>query len=79
MKPTTPMKAIRLKCVDCCAGQSLEIKACPCIDCSLWRYRLGRNPNYKENKKNPYLNPKNFVGRENWEAIKLIKFIKEKC
>ena len=35
MKPTTPMKAIRLKCLDCCAGQLLEINKCDYKNCPL--------------------------------------------
>lgn len=35
-------KAIRLKCLDCCCGQSAEVRKCPAIDCPLWRYRMGR-------------------------------------
>lgn len=34
-------KAIRLKCLDCCCGQSNEVQMCPCKDCPLWRYRFG--------------------------------------
>jgi|WetSurMetagenome_2_1015567.scaffolds.fasta_scaffold561979_1 hypothetical protein len=40
----TPMKAIRLKCLDCCCGNVAEVKRCPCPDCSLYAYRLGKNP-----------------------------------
>lgn len=43
----TPIKAIRLKCLDCCAGSSHEVKLCPIQDCSLYHYRLGKNPNRK--------------------------------
>ena len=44
MKPTTPMKAIRLKCLDCCAGQLLEINKCHIEKCPLWKYRTGHRP-----------------------------------
>ena len=44
MKPTTPMKAIRLKCLDCCAGQLLEINKCDFKNCPLWKYRTGHRP-----------------------------------
>ena len=40
----TPMKAIRLKCLDCCCGSSTEVKLCPAQDCPLWAYRSGHNP-----------------------------------
>ena len=41
----TPIKAIRAKCLDCSGGSSHETKLCPVLDCSLYRYRLGKNPN----------------------------------
>lgn len=34
-------KAIRLKCLDCCCGNSAEVRRCPVTDCPLWRYRMG--------------------------------------
>lgn len=34
-------KAIRLKCLDCCAGNSAEVRRCPSMNCPLWRYRMG--------------------------------------
>lgn len=45
MKKTTPMRAIRAKCVDCSGGSTLEVKECPVKDCSLFIFRLGKNPN----------------------------------
>jgi hypothetical protein len=47
MKKVTPMKAIRAKCLDCCGGQPSEVRKCPAIECPLYRYRFGRNPNRK--------------------------------
>ena len=41
----TPIKAMRAKCIDCCAGQKNEVKLCPATDCSLYPYRMGHNPN----------------------------------
>lgn len=35
-------KAIRLKCLDCSAGQAVEVRKCPAVDCPLWRFRMGR-------------------------------------
>ena len=43
----TPVKAIRAKCLDCCCGSFAEVKACPCVNCSLYPFRLGKNPNCK--------------------------------
>lgn len=45
MKVLTPLKAIRHKCLDCCAGQIVEVRECPVKDCVLWPYRMGHRPN----------------------------------
>ena len=41
----TPLKSIRLKCLDCCAGSWKEVELCTCSNCALWPYRFGKNPN----------------------------------
>lgn len=43
-KYISPLKAIRLKCLDCCCGSAYEVRLCPCPDCSLYPFRLGENP-----------------------------------
>lgn len=43
VKRVSPMKAIRLKCLECCAGSSNEVRGCHMDDCPLWPYRFGRN------------------------------------
>lgn len=40
----TPLQAIRQKCLDCCCGQSSEVKNCTVSGCSLYPFRLGRKP-----------------------------------
>ena len=40
----TPLKAIRAKCLDCCAGSVREVNRCHITDCFLHQYRFGRNP-----------------------------------
>lgn len=47
----TPVKAIRAKCLDCCCGSFIEVKMCTCVNCSLYPFRLGKNPNCKPRKK----------------------------
>lgn len=42
---TTSLKAIRLKCLDCCCGSAHEVKMCPLKNCPLHLFRLGKNPN----------------------------------
>ena len=41
----TPMKAIRLKCLDCCCGSAHEVKLRTATKCPLYPYRFGKNPN----------------------------------
>jgi hypothetical protein len=41
----TPVKAIRAKCLDCCAGQYGEVLNCTVHKCALYPYRLGKRPN----------------------------------
>lgn len=45
MERVSRSKAIRLKCLDCCAGQAAEVRRCPVTNCSLWRYRMGKEEN----------------------------------
>jgi hypothetical protein len=37
------LKAIRLKCLDCSHTES-EVRKCTAVGCSLWPYRMNRNP-----------------------------------
>ena len=41
---TSPIKAIRAKCIDCCCGDREEVKLCPATDCPLHPFRFGKNP-----------------------------------
>jgi hypothetical protein len=40
----TPMRAIRAKCLDCCAGHYSEVRRCVAVACPNWPLRTGRNP-----------------------------------
>lgn len=44
MKRLTPIKAIRAKCLDCCAGQVAEVRECAMKTCALHPYRMGKRP-----------------------------------
>jgi hypothetical protein len=44
MKKLSPLKAIRLKCLDCSGDSANEVKLCPCRDCELYPFRFGKNP-----------------------------------
>jgi len=41
----TPLKAIRLKCLDCVCDVPKEVRLCPATDCPLYPFRMGKNPN----------------------------------
>ena len=41
---TSPLKAIRAKCLDCCFDQTTEVKLCPVSACPLHPFRFGKNP-----------------------------------
>ena len=47
-KRITPMKAIRLKCLDCCCGSSKEVELCPCENCPLYLFRFGKKTYLKQ-------------------------------
>ena len=48
-----PLKAIREKCLDCCCGNSAEVRKCVAVDCALWPFRLGTNPFRKKTELKP--------------------------
>lgn len=41
---TSPAKAIRKYCLDCCYESALEVKLCTAEGCPLHPFRFGRNP-----------------------------------
>lgn len=47
-KKSTPLRAIRQQCLDCCGGSAKEVKNCTGKECSLYYYRFGRNPHRKK-------------------------------
>ncbi len=40
----TPLKSIRKNCLECSAGSAKEVRLCQIEDCSLYRFRFGKNP-----------------------------------
>lgn len=59
----TPIKAIRAKCLDCCCGNTAEVRRCPAVNCTLHPYRMGKRPKQDgntpeaENDTDPQENP----------------------
>jgi len=43
-QPMSPMKAIRTRCLDCCADQPGEVRKCTAVTCPSWPFRMGKNP-----------------------------------
>lgn len=43
MERLSPVKAIRVKCLDCAGGMK-EVRLCSTESCPLYPYRMGRNP-----------------------------------
>lgn len=42
--PTSPIKAIRARCLDCCCGSAGEVRICDIRTCPLHPFRSGKNP-----------------------------------
>lgn len=49
-EPTTPLAAIRAKCIDCSGGQLSVIRFCQIERCALHSFRMGSNPHRKRRK-----------------------------
>jgi len=39
-----PLRALRLKCLDCCNGSAQEVRLCTAVDCPSCPFRMGKNP-----------------------------------
>ena len=44
MTITSPLKAIRQNCIECCGGSKHEVSLCPATGCPLHPFRFGKNP-----------------------------------
>lgn len=40
----SPLRALRLKCLDCCNESSQEVRLCTAVDCPSWPFRMAKNP-----------------------------------
>jgi len=43
-KPMSALKAMRLRCLDCCTFSANEVRLCVAVDCPSWPFRLGKHP-----------------------------------
>jgi hypothetical protein len=44
MPRLSPLKQIRLQCLECCGGSVKSVRLCCAIDCPLWHLRFGKSP-----------------------------------
>ena len=40
----SPLRALRMKCLDCCSGSAQEVRFCTAVDCPSWPFRMAKNP-----------------------------------
>ena len=43
-RPMSPLRALRLRCLDCCLGSANEVRLCTAVSCPAWPFRLGSSP-----------------------------------
>jgi hypothetical protein len=41
---STPLRAARKHCLECCDGSANEVRLCSAMSCALWPYRFGKRP-----------------------------------
>lgn len=64
-KKMTPLKAIKLKCLECSCDSVNEVRLCVCKDCPLYPFRKGKNSiRSKEMKDNPSLYSRGFLTKK---------------
>lgn len=73
-KRISPIKAIRLKCLDCCCGSSNEVKLCPAESCPLHPFRYGKNP-YRRKRK--LTDEQRAASKSRLAAARLLKTVKK--
>jgi hypothetical protein len=48
--PTSPIKALRARCLHCCGLEVAEVRKCVDYSCPSWPFRMGHNPYVKTAK-----------------------------
>jgi hypothetical protein len=51
IKQPSPLKAIRLNCIECSGGDKAEVALCPMNKCPLYAFRFGKKPQIKYREK----------------------------
>lgn len=68
-KRLSPVKAIKIKCLDCSGGSKKEVRECIIQDCSLYPFRLGKNPNRKLKRNSVSTIEKKPIGKVEHKAV----------
>ena len=43
-QPISPLRALRLRCIDCSGNSANEVRLCTAVQCPAWPFRMGKNP-----------------------------------
>ena len=43
-KRMSPLRALRLRCIDCSGNSAPEVRLCTAVTCPAWPFRMGSNP-----------------------------------
>jgi hypothetical protein len=43
-KRMSPLRALRLRCIDCSGNSAPEVRLCTAVTCPAWPFRMGANP-----------------------------------
>ena len=43
-QPISPLRALRLRCIDCSGDSANEVRLCTAVQCPAWPFRMGKNP-----------------------------------
>lgn len=66
---TSPVKAIRAYCLNCCLESATEVRLCAAKDCDLWPFRFGKNPYNKKTYSEEQLEAYRQRGRKSVQKI----------
>lgn len=69
IKRLSPVKAIKIKCLDCSDGVKKEVRECIILDCPLYPFRLGKNPNRKLKRNSVSTNQNNKMKKAEHKAV----------
>ena len=43
-QPISPLRALRMRCIDCSGDSANEVRLCTAVQCPAWPFRMGKNP-----------------------------------